>query len=813
MKHLLAIIWILVSISSYSQYCPFLGPDQVLPCGVNSTTLTADLSQCGAGSNPNQTTAYTVSSIQYVIQTNTGTVVPLGDDSQSGIFNIGFTFCFYGQSYTQFRIGSNGWISLGAGVQPATFATSPISSVVPSVPKNCIMGPWQDWNPGIGGQVRYQVQGLAPCRKLVVSWIGVPMFSCTSTQGTFHIVLYESTNVIENHIAVKPNCPQWAGGTAVQGIHNAAGTQAVTVLGRNSTQWIAQQDARRYTPSGATVLPTLVWYQVGNPIPIAQNVNQITVTPPAGGAYYTCHLEYPACNAGWAACNAGAGQGPDTILVTPTPNLPPPTITPTDPLCYNGCNGNIVVNTVGGLAPFTINWSNGGTTLTLPNLCAGTYNFTLNDANGCTYIGSATLNNPPPLQAPTINPINPVCFNDCNGSATVNPVDGIAPYTYLWNNGQTGQTASGLCSGNYSVTVTDANGCPATQATTLINPPAVTVSPIVGSDTVCYLSTLETYSVTSQPGYTYTWSAVGNIISGQGTSIINVDWSQVSPGFVPGAVQVIAFNAVGCSSLPADFDLHIYNVVPSINLMGPYCSYDPCENLMASPIGGAFYINGNPVTQFCPQVNGTNDSVIYVYTRSGCSFDDTLNFVVNPQPNITDISPDDYFIQLCEGDTSSLTYLINSTLPGEVEWTFGESSTAGGLSQTFGLSEFGIFIVTATLTTAEGCVSPTVNTTITIQECPNTLIYIPNTFTPDGNEHNQTWAPVFTSGFDPMEFHMTVFNRWGNIVWESYNHTSEWDGTLNGVKCQDGTYTYKVWFGDDKTDAKYIITGHMTLVR
>ena len=107
MKHVYAFIWMLISTISYSQYCPALGPDQILPCGVNTATLTADLSQCTPGSNPNQTTTYAVANIPHVAQTNTGATVQLSDDSQSGTFNIGFTFCFYGQTYTQFRIGSN----------------------------------------------------------------------------------------------------------------------------------------------------------------------------------------------------------------------------------------------------------------------------------------------------------------------------------------------------------------------------------------------------------------------------------------------------------------------------------------------------------------------------------------------------------------------------------------------------------------------------------------------------------------------------------------------------------------------------------
>jgi hypothetical protein len=191
MKKLIA--FLLLTNIGYGQYCPALGPDQLLPCGVGSTTLTADLSQCGAGNNPNQTTNYTVGNIPYVAQTNTGTSLFMTDDSQQGPFNIGFNFCFYGQTYTQFMVGSNGWISFSPP-NPVTFASTPIPTTNPQTPKNCIMGPWQDWHPGLGGQIRYQTVGVAPCRKLIVSWIGVPMFSCTLNQGTFHIVIYESTN-------------------------------------------------------------------------------------------------------------------------------------------------------------------------------------------------------------------------------------------------------------------------------------------------------------------------------------------------------------------------------------------------------------------------------------------------------------------------------------------------------------------------------------------------------------------------------------------------------------------------------------------
>ena len=812
MKHVYAIIMMLISIIAYTQYCPALGPDQILPCGVNTATLTADLSQCGPGNNPNATTTYTVSQIPYAAQTNVGTLVALGDDAQSATFNIGFTFCFYGTTYTQFRIGSNGWVSLGAGAQPVTFATMPIPTANAAAPKNCIMSPWQDWNPGIGGQVRYQVQGVAPCRKLVVSWIGVPMYSCTNLLGTFHIVLYESTNVIETYIANKPNCPQWAGGTSVHGIHNAAGTQAVTVAGRNSSQWTAVNDARRWTPAGAPIQPTLVWYQVGNPVPIAQNVNQITVTPPAGGAYYTCHLEYGPCNAGWSTCNAGVGLGPDTVRVVPGPPvLNPPNVVITNPLCDGDCNGSITVTPTNGTAPYTYTWATGQSTPNITQLCAGNYSVLISDANGCTVTTPATLIDPAPLLSPIMTFTNPVCAGDCNGTATANPIDGIAPYTFAWNDQQTTQTAVSLCQGTYAVVVTDANGCVASNTVTLVDPPIVVTGPIASLDTVCLGEPAAAYSVPTQPGYTYTWTSLGNIVSGQGTNAITVDWSSLNAGLVSGAVQVIAANQLGCLSAPVIENVYILNIVPVIDAIGPFCVYDSPATLTAAPVGGTFSGLGVTGNQLDPtQAVGTNN-VSYTYTQSSCAFTSFTTITVYPQPEVLAITPNDEFIQICEGDSVVSTYVATVNAPGVTEWTLLGNTTQSP-TLTVSWNNAGMYTIQATHT-VDGCISQPVTTTVTVFRCPQLLYYIPNTFTPDGNQYNQTWRPVFSSGFDPAEFRLVVYNRWGQIVWESYNPAGYWDGTYDSRYVPDGVYTYRVWFGDKETDARYELTGHLTLIR
>ena len=737
---LLTILFLtLLTSIGYTQHCPELGPDQLLPCGIGTTTLTADLSQCGGGgANPNQTTNYGVTNIPYVAQTNTGTSLFMTDDSQQGPFSIGFNFCFFGTTYTQFYVGSNGWISFTGG-QPTTFTSQPIPTANPLVPKNCIMGPWQDWHPGIGGQIKYQVQGVAPCRKLIVSWINMPMFSCTGNQGTFHIVIYESSNYIENYIQTKPACLQWQGGTATQGIHNLAGTIGIAVAGRNSTAWTANNDAYRWTPSGPVVTPTLTWYQVGNPNPIGTGPT-LTVTPPAGGAQYTCHFVYPICNAGWTNCNLNANNlGPDTVFVAPgPPNLPPPTVTTFNPNCIGSCDGAINVQSNGGTGVQTISWNGQPPSFTLLNLCAGVYSFTIVDAAGCNISGTATLVNPLPVIA----------------------------------------------------------------------------NPIIASDTVCYQSNNMVYTTTDLGfGYTYQWTSVGNIVSGQGTNTVMVDWTGFPAGFIPNAVDVVAINPSGCLSVPVSFDITIFNILPVITPVGPFCSNDEFTTLNATPIGGVFSGTGVMGNDFYPSNADTLDNIItYTYTQSGCVFDTTTDIIVYEQPILSQITPYNEFFEICDGDSIPSVYSVTSTVSGGYnEWTLVNNTTQ---STNFNIAwnTFGTFVLSV-VNYVNGCASPQEQTTITIVQCPQELLYIPNSFTPDGNEFNNTWKPIVTSGFDNTSYRMTLYDRWGEVIWESRDINEGWDGTFNNSIVPVGSYVWTVELKALKTDYRQIVSGSVNVLK
>ena len=74
---------------------------------------------------------------------------------------------------------------------------------------------------------------------------------------------------------------------------------------------------------------------------------------------------------------------------------------------------------------------------------------------------------------------------------------------------------------------------------------------------------------------------------------------------------------------------------------------------------------------------------------------------------------------------------------------------------------------------------------------------MPNAFTPDDDEFNQTFMPVFTSGFDPQDFTLLIFDRWGELIFESHNHDVGWDGKFQGKLVQDGVYVWKIEFKEN----------------
>ena len=205
---------------------------------------------------------YTPVQQQYSIEPAGAAAIITVDDAVLGAYPIGFTFCFWGNKYTQFYIGTNGWVGFSAG-QPIAFTPQPIPTTNALIPKNCIMSPFHDMNAGVSGfpatpltYISYYTSGSYPFRRLVVSWTNVPMYQCTSIRSTQQIVLFESTNIIQVNIAQKSTCLAWVSGKAILGLHSIGGLNAVVVLGRNATTWnITQPESWKFIPDSCMCKP------------------------------------------------------------------------------------------------------------------------------------------------------------------------------------------------------------------------------------------------------------------------------------------------------------------------------------------------------------------------------------------------------------------------------------------------------------------------------------------------------------------------------------------------------------------------------
>ncbi|MCS4240475.1 gliding motility-associated-like protein [Myroides gitamensis] len=243
------------------------------------------------------------------------------DDRWSDIIDLGFDFCFYGNSYDKILINTNGTISFsiknvvpggrytpngGAGDGAAYNAVSPIPSdpgrlVMSQGPNvNAIMGVFQDTDPARSPDSRsinYQIIGKAPCRTLVFNVYQLGMFSCGynpddiegSTQ-TSQIVMYEGTNIIEVYVKNRnADCDSW-NGNAIIGIQNADGTQGIAPPGRNTGRWTAQNEAWRFTPDGDSTAEFL-WEKDGEFFSSETTID-ISVTE---SVKYTAKATYEIC--------------------------------------------------------------------------------------------------------------------------------------------------------------------------------------------------------------------------------------------------------------------------------------------------------------------------------------------------------------------------------------------------------------------------------------------------------------------------------------------------------------------------------------
>jgi len=384
----------------------------------------------------------------------------------------------------------------------------------------------------------------------------------------------------------------------------------------------------------------------------------------------------------------------------------------------------------------------------------------------------------------------------CEANFTVSAQN--AGSDYLWQDGGTEQDYLITNIGLYSVEITNEHGCIATDSI-LVSEGTIDLN--LGPDTVnCFATNI---SLDAQNfGSLYAWSDGSTAqlldVSTSGTYYVDVTLGLCT---ATDTVEVIietpealfsANNSFGCTAQEVSFlDLTNQDLV----ITGWNWDFgDGSTSIVQNPFHT--YYSSNEYT-----VN------LEITTMNDCVADTSLTVIIDiyaaPEANFI-FSPNDVF---------TLTPVEFQDLSINTEtwnWNFGDGVTTTDQNPTHIFEHTGTYGITLTVTNHD-CID-SIQTSITVFE--DLLFFVPNAFTPDNDQLNQMFQPIFTSGFDPTDYHLMIFNRWGEIIFESYNTEIGWNGTLNSQnQVLDGVYIWKIVFGDINSDKKHTHQGIVTLLK
>jgi len=461
-----------------------------------------------------------------------------------------------------------------------------------------------------------------------------------------------------------------------------------------------------------------------------------------------------------------------------------------------------VVGFAGGTGTYTYQWdANAGNqvTDTAFNLTPGSYDVTITDGNLCDTILTITVGNNPSFTTSITGVINATCDGGSDGEATANGSDPLATYNYLWDanaGNQATQTATGLDSGIYYVTITDAaTGCFEIDSVVITDPTPVIINSVSPDVTICSGQTTNitaTATGGSGTGYVYTWD------NGLGTGQTH------TVGPAPGSVTIYNVTAVDDNNCPSDVGSVTVTVHPDLSVLmsndDTICPGAPLNISALASLG-----NGGPYTYSWtpnsaidntnspnPVVNPTQTTTYYVTINDGCSPAITDSVVVNihnlPQPlALADT------LSLCEQPVLPVTfYNLTDTTNGMLDtasviWNFGDGITSNNVNTWDTIQHTytvpGSYVVTMTVSSTAlhgGCtVTDTVIPDITIHPLP----------TPDFISN-----PNPTTMFEP-EVDFADLTP-GNITYYHWNF-----GGLDSSNYQNPSYQFP-----DDTSGTYLVT-------
>ena len=501
--------------------------------------------------------------------------------------------------------------------------------------------------------------------------------------------------------------------------------------------------------------------------------------------------------------------------------------TPNQNTCAGSCTASVTVAATGGTTPYTYKWSNGATSATANGLCAQplAYTVTVTDNTGCSSTQTATITEPPALVLPAI-----AQRKLCIGQQTylVPKASGGTPqYTYTWAPGNTIADSllvvvTGTNPTSYTVSVTDANNCPnKSTAIAVPNYPALSVSVATPSVSVCPNAPVS-FTATGTGGddtLTYTWSTTP--VAHSTTVSFNATSAQVYTVTVNDACTTPSSSATAMVTI---------NPVPLVHFMADstkgcplFCTKFVDQGSIASgSITKWTWLFGDgdssnlQTPRHCFPTPGTYSIKLKETSNLGCSADSSINnyitafakptaaFTYNPS-QVTTLTPLVYFINESQGATAYQWSIADTSAKKPPFTTNVENPTFSYAGAT------GVFCDTLWVTNAAGCRD---STTQCINVGPDFVFYVPDAFSPNGDLVNDLFFPK-GAGYNVPTFRMSIYDRWGHLMYWTDDITKGWDGTKggnNGEPCPQDVYTYLITVKDAYAN-NHSYTGHVTLIR
>jgi gliding motility-associated-like protein len=551
----------------------------------------------------------------------------------------------------------------------------------------------------------------------------------------------------------------------------------------------------------------------------AGNVATIIGTPTASGTF-----NYTVTTTG--GCPPATTTG--TITVTPVNTIAAGT---NQTVCINSAITSITLATTGatgatftGLpAGVTGAWAGNVATISGTPTASGTFNYSVTTTGGCppaTTTGTITVN---PLPTATISGTATICENGMSPDIIFTGANGTEPYTFTYNiNGgpnltvnSIGATANVVVPSNpsgvftynlVSVSESSVNNCGQAQVGSAV----ITINSLpnvnAGIDQVACGN--DEITLTASGANSYAWdngvvngvafvpiSTTYTVIGTDGNGCTNTDNVSVLVSPVPEP----DFNATYNSCEP--FIVTLTNTTPGVSAG---CTWQVSNG--SAPIQGC-----GPITLTMSQA-GSYDVTLTISNLNGCTGSIALvdAFVFEEAP-IASFTP--YNTTLTTLNTE-VHFENGSAGANSYDWTFGDNSPISNVTNPIHVyddTENGNYLVTLIAYSNAGC-SDTAYGYIRVEE--EIIYYVPNTFTPDNDSYNQFFQPIFTSGYDPFDYSLLIFDRWGEIIFESHDVTKGWDGTYSdNYKVQDGTYTWKIEFKTTINDKRVSDIGHVNVLR